>query len=93
MPSRLTEGPKGSRTPFCKVRGWNLSQVHLFVSDVKGRIGLVGWGILGLPLRRALLAERALQVVTGQHAETVNREAVEALIEDMEHMAGLGPNA
>jgi hypothetical protein len=63
--------------------GWDNDQVRLFVKDVRKACG-DGWSLLGARLQRALLAEKALQVVVMQHGETVKTDDVQQLYADME---------
>jgi hypothetical protein len=67
---------------------WNKDQVRGFVKQAKAEVG-AGWSLLGPRLQEALIADRALRVITSQAADTVRVDAVEDLRRDMLREAGL----
>ena len=68
---------------------WDKAQIREFVRDVIESWGKKGWGKLSYARRRLELHSKAISVVVGQHAETVEVEAVRALVRDLETEAGL----
>jgi hypothetical protein len=68
---------------------WDASQIKLFVEDAIEDIGGDGaWNILSTPLRQAVLAQKAVKVVSGCLGEMTGRD-VGMLLGDMERLAGL----
>lgn len=53
-------------------------QVRSFVRDAKSAVGH-GWNLFGQQIQRALIAEKALQVLRGQHAGAMTTEAMDEL--------------
>lgn len=68
---------------------WDAGQVKLFVEGAIDELGGDGaWNILSIPLRRAVLAQKAVKVVSGCLGEMTGRN-VGILVSDMERLAGL----
>lgn len=79
-----------TKLPTNPARLWQLAQVREFVKDVKSRIGgELGWNFLSVPIREALIAEKALCIVTGLERGDIPCAAIGCLRRDMLLVAGL----
>lgn len=71
-------------------RLWQLAQVREFVKQVKSRIGGdLAWDFLSRPMQEALIAEKALFIVTGLERGDIPCAAIGCLRRDMLQVAGL----
>lgn len=77
------------RLPPNPARIWEAEQVKEFVRQVKARLGESGWDYLSAPMREALIAEKALFVVTGVERGDIPCAAIGCLRRDMLQIAGL----
>lgn len=64
-------------------------QIKHFVRDVKKEFGGTGWALLVDRLREAVIAEYALFILAGQHADTIPTKALTDLRYAMLVEAGL----
>lgn len=67
---------------------WTKRQAKTFATQASEPFG-AGWDLIGPVFQRALLAQRALEVVRGQAADSVPVDAVNVLYTDMLHASGL----
>ncbi len=70
-------------------RIWEIAQVREFVKQVKQRVGEQGWDFLSRQMREALIAEKALYIVTGLERGDIPCAAIGCLRRDMAQVAGL----
>lgn len=78
------------KLPPNQARLWDHAQVRDFVRQVKQRIGGdLAWGYLSIPMREALIAEKALHTVVGLERGDIACAAIACLRRDMAHVAGL----
>lgn len=74
--------------PANPARLWNLPQIKEFVKQVKARAG-AGWELLSTPIQEAMIAEKALIIVTGLERGDIPCAAIGCLRRDMLIVAGL----
>lgn len=71
-------------------RLWQLAQVREFVKQVKERVGgEMGFSFLSRQMQEALIAEKALYIVTGLERGDIPCAAIGCLNRDMRLVAGL----
>jgi|LakMenEpi03Aug12_release.lakeMendotaPanAssembly.Ray.scaffolds.fasta_scaffold1775932_2 hypothetical protein len=77
-----------TKLPANPDRLWQLAQVKEFVKQVQAKVGC-GWDYLSEPMREALIAEKALFVVTGLERGDIPCAAIGCLRRDMLIVAGM----
>ncbi len=78
-----------TKHPVDPARLWRAQQVKDFVRQAKDRVGAMGWSYLSQDMREALVAQKALEVVSGMGRGEVPCAAVWCLRMDMFREAGL----
>jgi len=71
-----------------KAHGWSEAQVRQFARDLRKSVG-DGWAWMTPAVQRALVAERVLDIVRGQHRDTIEIMAIDGLLVDMLAACGL----
>lgn len=78
------------KLPPNDARLWQYAQVKDFVRQVKDRVGgEMGWSYLSRQMQEALIAEKALHIVTGLERGDIPCAAIGCLRRDMIAVAGL----
>lgn len=78
------------KLPANASRLWELTQVKMFVKQVKDRVGgEMGWEFLSYQMREALIAQKALHIVAGLERGDIPCASVGCLNRDMMLVAGL----
>lgn len=78
------------KLPENQARLWEITQVREFVRQVKQRVGGdMGWDYLSRQMQEALIAEKALYVVTGLERGEIPCAAIGCLRRDMALVAGI----
>lgn len=78
------------KLPANDARLWGIEQVREFVKQVKQRVGGdLGWDYLSRQMREAVIAEKALYIVTGLERGDIPCAAIGCLNRDMRLLAGI----
>lgn len=78
------------KLPPSDTRLWGIDQVREFVKQTKQRVGGdMGWEYLSRQMQEALIAEKALSIVTGLERGEIPCAAIGCLRRDMILVAGI----